>query len=83
MLPLNMGAHSKIGVDVKDTEIETALWWGEIELKGFGIFREENVCVCVCIYIYIDIYSSMRETESSVLWKWQLLQSQSSVTNQG
>lgn len=52
MLPLNMGAHSKTGVDVKDTEIETALWWGEIELKGFGIFREENVCVCLYIYLY-------------------------------
>lgn len=58
MLSLNMGPHSRIGVDVKDTEIETALWWGEIELKGFGILREENtcMCVCVCIYIYIDIY---------------------------
>lgn len=51
MLSLNMGPHSKIGVDVKDTEIETALWWGEIELKGFGTFREENTCVSVYISI--------------------------------
>lgn len=69
MLSLNMGLQSKIGVEVKDTEIETALGWEETELKGFGISREDTVCVCVSlyIYIYIDIYSSMRGTESSTL----------------
>lgn len=49
-----MGVHSKIGVDVRDTEIEAALGWGEIELKGLSISREENTSsVCVCVYIYI------------------------------
>lgn len=69
MLSLNMGFHSKIGVDVRDTEKETALGWGETELKGFGISREDSMSVCVFLYlyIYIDIYSTMRGTESSTL----------------
>lgn len=65
MLSLNMGLHSKVRVDVRDAEIETALGLGETVFKGFGISREENMSLCVCLYVYL--YRFMQFHESSTL----------------